>query len=137
MYFAKGNRYFKIFKFIIMNDALNTWIELVSKHGVDAVVNLYADDGVLLGTFSDEIRQGKEKIREYFEFFLNKKPKAFVVDYKQHVVDDNNFSVNGFYDFEVDAQDETRQISRARFTFIFQKQNGAFKILSHHSSVMP
>ena len=36
MYFAKGNRYFKIFKFIIMNDALNTWIELVSKHGVEA-----------------------------------------------------------------------------------------------------
>ena len=57
-----------------MNDALNTWIELVSKHGVESVVNLYADDGVLLGTFSDEIRQGKGKIREYFEFFLNKKP---------------------------------------------------------------
>ncbi len=120
-----------------MNDALNTWIELVSKHGVETVVNLYADDGVLLGTFSDEIRQGKDKIREYFEFFLNKKPKATVVDYKQHVVDDNNFSVSGFYDFEVDTPDGTRQISRARFSFVFQKQNGVFKILSHHSSVMP
>ena len=76
-----------------MNNALNTWIELVSKHGVEAVVNLYADEGVLLGTFSDEIRQGKDKIREYFEFFLNKKPKANIVDYKKHVVDDNNFSV--------------------------------------------
>ncbi len=120
-----------------MNDALNTWIELVSKHGVESVVNLYADDGVLLGTFSDEIRQGKDKIREYFEFFLNKKPNATVVDFKKHVVDDSNYSVNGFYDFEVDDQDGARQISRARFTFVFQKQNGVFKILSHHSSVMP
>ena len=120
-----------------MNDALNTWIELISKHGVDEVVNLYAEDGVLLGTFSDEIRQGKEKIREYFEFFLNKKPHATFLNYKKHIIDNNNYSVNGFYDFEVDAQDGTRKISHARFTFVFQKQDGVFKILSHHSSVMP
>ena len=120
-----------------MNDALNIWIQLVSKHGVDEVVDLYAEDGLLLGTFSDKIRQGKDKIREYFEFFLNKKPHATVIDYIQHIIDDNNYSVNGFYDFEVDSQDGTRQVSRARFTFVFQKQNGVFKILSHHSSVMP
>ena len=120
-----------------MIDALNNWVELVSKHGVDDVVSLYATDGVLLGTFSDEIRQGKDKIKEYFDFFLNKKPKATVVDFKKHVIDANNYSVNGFYDFEVDTQDGSRKISSARFTFVFQKQNGIFKILSHHSSVMP
>lgn len=120
-----------------MNNALQTWINLVSIQDIDSVVNLYADDGVLLGTFSDEIRQGKVKIREYFDFFLNKKPNATIIDYKKHIVDDNNYSVNGFYDFEVDSQDGSRQISRARFTFVFQKQGDVFKILSHHSSVMP
>ena len=59
-----------------MNNALQTWINLVSIQDIDSVVNLYADDGVLLGTFSDEIRKGKVKIREYFDFFLNKKPHA-------------------------------------------------------------
>ncbi|MBF24893.1 MAG: hypothetical protein CMP49_00010 [Flavobacteriales bacterium] len=120
-----------------MNDALNNWIKLVSEHGVDQVVNLYAEDGVLLGTFSDEIRQGKDKIREYFQFFLNKKPYATIVDYKKHIVDENNYSVNGFYDFEVDTKDGSRQVSKARFTFVFQKQGSSFKILSHHSSLIP
>jgi len=120
-----------------MNDILKTWIQLVSKQKIDDVVNLYAADGVLLGTFSDEIRQGKVKIREYFEFFLNKKPHATVIEYKKHIIDENNYSVNGFYDFEVDSQDGSRINSRARFTFVFQKQGEDFKILSHHSSVMP
>jgi uncharacterized protein (TIGR02246 family) len=122
---------------INMSNALETWINLVSIQDIDSVVNLYADDGVLLGTFSDKIRQGKVEIREYFDFFLNKKPHATIIDYKKHIVDDNNYSVNGFYDFEVDSQDGSRQISRARFTFVFQKQDGEFKILSHHSSIMP
>ena len=120
-----------------MIDALNKWVELVSKHEVENVVSLYATDGVLLGTFSDEIRQGKDKIKEYFDFFLNKKPKATIIDFKKHKVDNDNYSVSGFYDFEVDTQDGLRKISSARFTFVFQKQNGIFKILSHHSSVMP
>ena len=41
-----------------MSNALETWINLVSIQDIDSVVNLYADDGVLLGTFSDKIRQG-------------------------------------------------------------------------------
>ena len=61
-----------------MNNALKTWIDLVSKQDIEGVVNLYASDGVLLGTFSDEIRIGRDKIREYFKFFLAKNPKASV-----------------------------------------------------------
>ena len=120
-----------------MENALNKWIDLVSQQKTDEVVGLYAEDGLLLGTFSDEIRVGEVKIREYFEYFLAKNPNASVIDSKTHVVDENNFSVNGFYDFEVDGSNGQRELAHARFTFVFQKQNGTFKILSHHSSVMP
>ena len=120
-----------------MNNALNLWINLVSSQDMAGVVNLYAEDGLLLGTFSDEIRVGKDKIREYFQFFLAKNPKASVVDSKMHVIDDNSFTVNGFYDFEVDTSSGERELAHARFTFVFRKEAESFKILSHHSSVMP
>ena len=120
-----------------MENALKKWIDLVSIQDMDGVVGLYAEDGLLLGTFSDEIRIGKDKIREYFEFFLAKIPKASVVKSKMHVIDDNSFTVNGFYDFEVNSNNGDRELSHARFTFVFQKQDQDFKILSHHSSVMP
>ena len=122
---------------INMNNALQTWINLVSIQDVDAVVNLYADDAVLLGTFSDKIRVGKDEIREYFNFFLAKKPKASVIDSKIHMIDENNITINGFYDFEVNNEAGGRSLSHARFTFVFQKQDANIKILSHHSSVMP
>ena len=121
----------------IMDNALKTWIDLVSTQDIEGVVGLYAEDGLLLGTFSDEIRIGKDKIREYFEFFLAKKPKALVVESKTHVIDDNALTINGFYDFEVGSDNGERELAHARFTFVFQKQGHDFKILSHHSSVMP
>ena len=120
-----------------MKDALKIWVDLVSSQDVDAVVDLYAKDGLLLGTFSDKIRVGKDQIREYFKFFLAKNPHASVVDAKMHIIDQNNFTINGFYDFEVDSVNGSREISHARFTFVFQKQENNIQILSHHSSIMP
>ena len=120
-----------------MNNALETWIDLVFLQDVDRVVDLYDEDALLLGTFSDEIRIGKSRIRDYFQFFLAKKPKPSIVDFKIHKLDDNNFTISGFYDFEVDNANGERVLSHARFTFVFRKKENIFKILSHHSSVMP
>jgi uncharacterized protein (TIGR02246 family) len=119
------------------NKELDKWISLVSIQDIDSVVNLYAEEGLLLGTFSDEIRIGKEKIREYFEYFLSQKPKASVVDSTTHMIGENILVVNGFYDFEVKADDTERKIVRARFTFVFKLTDASFEIISHHSSVMP
>ena len=120
-----------------MNGALKIWIDLVSCQDIDAVVDLYAEDGLLLGTFSDEIREGKGKIKEYFQFFLAKKPKASIVESKTHITSDNSLTISGFYDFEVDGSDRVRELAHARFTFVFQKRGNNFKILSHHSSIIP
>ena len=120
-----------------MENALKKWIDLISIQDKDGVVGLYAEDSLLLGTFSDEIRVGKEKIREYFDFFLAKKPTASVVESVVHVCNDNSFTVSGFYDFEVDSNNGERELAHARFTFVFQKRGHDFKILSHHSSVIP
>ena len=120
-----------------MNNALNTWIDLVSCQDMEAVVSLYADSGLLLGTFSDEIRIGKDQIREYFEYFLEKKRKASVIDSVTHNIGDNVFVVSGFYDFIVEDKNQINKTVNARFTFVFKSKDDGFEILSHHSSVVP
>ena len=120
-----------------MDDILKKWIDLVSVQDMDGVVNLYAKDGLLLGTFSDEIRLGHDQIKEYFIFFLAKKPKASIVESKIHIIDDNSFTISGFYDFEVDSNNGKRELAHARFTFVFKDKGQGFTILSHHSSIMP
>jgi uncharacterized protein (TIGR02246 family) len=101
------------------------------------VVDLYAEEGLLLGTFSDEIRIGKEKIRDYFKYFLAQKPKAKVVDSITHMIGKDMLVVNGFYDFDVVDDIQSTKIVHARFTFVFKLTVDSFTILSHHSSVMP
>ena len=120
-----------------MENVLKNWIKYVSAQDLDMVVDMYCEDGVLLGTFSDVVRKGKKDIEDYFKFFLKKNPKASLVQTETHIINENNFAVSGFYDFEVDSDAEKRVISKARFSFVFQKQKEFFKILSHHSSIMP
>ena len=74
-----------------MNNALKTWVDLVSIQDMEGVVDLYSDHALLLGTFSDEIRIGKNKIREYFEYFLSQQPKALIVESNKQVINDNSF----------------------------------------------
>ncbi|MBE37864.1 MAG: hypothetical protein CMP50_04375 [Flavobacteriales bacterium] len=119
------------------NKELDKWISLVSVQDIDSVVDLYEEEGLLLGTFSDEIRMGKEKIREYFKYFLAQKPKASVVDSVTHMIGDDILVANGFYDFEVLDDIQDTKIVHARFTFVFKLKADSFTILSHHSSVMP
>ena len=109
----------------------------MSVQDIDSVVDLYDEEGLLLGTFSDEIRMGKEKIREYFKYFLAQKPKASVVDSVTHMIGDDILVANGFYDFEVLDDVQDTKIVHARFTFVFKLKADSFTILSHHSSVMP
>jgi len=40
------------------------------------------------------------------------------------------------YDFEL-GPDDNRQVTHARFTFIWRQDNGEWKIIHHHSSVKP
>ena len=120
-----------------MENVLKNWIKYVSTKDLVNVVDMYADDGVLLGTFSDAIRKGKNDIEDYFKFFLKKNPTPNLVQKETNIINDNNFTVCGFYNFEVGSEDGGRVISKARFSFVFQKQKEFFKILSHHSSIMP
>ena len=58
-----------------MENVLKNWIKYVSNKDLVNVVDMYAEDGVLLGTFSDAVRKGKNDIEDYFKFFLKKIPQ--------------------------------------------------------------
>ncbi|MBN1845402.1 MAG: DUF4440 domain-containing protein, partial [Sedimentisphaerales bacterium] len=50
---------------------ITNWLDYVNQHDVDKVVELYADDATLWGTFSEIRRDGRTLVREYFRHFLN------------------------------------------------------------------
>ena len=110
---------------------LDTWVDKIRTNDPKQVASLYHDDGLLLGTFSDIERKGYDLILDYFENLLKAKVDVEIVS--QHKHETETMAVNsGFYNFIVDGK-----TVNARFSFVFKKTDDGWKILSHHSSVLP
>ena len=114
-----------------MNDILNIWVEKIKANNANQVTELYHDDGLLLGTFSEIERHGKELILNYFENLLKSKIDVEIITQHEHKTD-SLIVISGLYNFKVDGK-----IIKARFSFVFAKTNESWKILSHHSSELP
>jgi len=110
---------------------IETWVEKIRTNDPKQVASLYHDDGLLLGTFSDIERKGHDLILAYFENLLKSNVDVEVVTQHKHETD--SIIVNsGLYNFIVDGK-----TVNARFSFVFIKTGDEWRILSHHSSVLP
>ena len=122
-------------------ETTDTWLNTVtsgSEGVVDELVALYAEDGVLWGTVSEQVRDTPAEIRDYFEFFA-KLPELSVSSYKGCIrMYDENFAINsGYYTFTFSKDGETKEVP-ARYSFAYQKGNSnQWEIIEHHSSALP
>ena len=114
-----------------MNDLLGIWVKKIRDNNANQVAELYHDDGLLLGTFSDIERHGKKLILNYFENLLKSKIDVEIITEHEHKTESIIVS-SGFYNFKVDEKK-----IKARFSFVFVKTKKSWKILSHHSSELP
>tara|TARA_Y100001970_G_scaffold245493_1_gene312572 strand:- start:154 stop:534 length:381 start_codon:yes stop_codon:yes gene_type:complete len=114
-----------------MIDLLNSWVEKIKTNDAAQVADLYHRDGLLLGTFSNSERKGQKLIFDYFENLFSSHVDVMVIT-KHEYNSDSISTASGFYNFEVNGI-----IIKARFSFVFLKMNDNWKILSHHSSVLP
>ena len=113
------------------SELLQEWTSAVKSGDPKQVTSLYRDDGILLGTFSNKERVGHELILEYFENLLKSPVEVQILSENPHVLE--SAAVNtGHYNFVTGGK-----TINARFSFVYHKSNGEWKITSHHSSVMP
>ena len=118
----------------IASELLQKWVSAVKNGDPNQVTSLYHEDGILLGTFSNKERVGHELILEYFENLLKSPVDVEVVSENPHVF--GSSAVNsGHYNFMTNGK-----TINARFSFVYHKEDepiDEWKIVSHHSSVMP
>ncbi len=97
------------------------------------VLECYADDAVLLPTFSDKLCLTQEDRRRYFEDFLKMKPRGRIDCGRVRIFGDIAVD-SGLYSFVV----SDGKTVRARYTFVYRREaNGEWKIVEHHSSALP
>lgn len=96
------------------------------------VTDLYATDAVLLPTVSDKVRHNHDEIKDYFDHFLQLDPVGRIDEHNVRVFGDVAIN-SGVYTFEVNSGEPVQ----ARFTYVYSKSDGDWKIVEHHSSKMP
>ncbi|MBN3780406.1 SgcJ/EcaC family oxidoreductase [Burkholderia sp. Ac-20345] len=98
----------------------------------DEVVANYAADGVLLPTVSNQPRTNPAEIRDYFVKFLKSGPQG-TIDQRIIKIGCNVAQDVGTYTFKF----ADGQKVHARYTYVYEWQNGTWLIAHHHSSAMP
>ena len=98
------------------------------------VTSLYSTrKTVLLPTVSDIPRNTSEEIKDYFDTFLLKKPSGVILE-SNVKIGCNTVQDVGLYEFTM-GKDGSKV--KARYSFIYDYEDGRWRISHHHSSVMP
>ena len=132
----------KIFNVLVMQDnpkaTLDLWISRVNELAVEDLLDLYAENAVLLPTFSDALLTGKDGIRSYFEELGGHQGiEVSVVEdslITQSLSDDLQ-TIGGIYEWRFGGGDEVVTVE-ARFTYVLDLSLTS-PILHHHSSQLP
>lgn len=120
-----------------VEEQLDRWFAVVKTGDPDRVTALYAADAILLPTLRGEVKQGPQKIREYFaQDFLPRNPVGCCLEQHTRVIGDVGVN-SGLYRFLMTGADSGRTMAEARFTFVYQWIDDDWKIIEHHSSFNP
>ncbi len=110
---------------------LQTWVEKIRSNDANKIADLYHEKGLLLGTFSNIERSGHSLILDYFKNLLRSHVDVEIIT--KHEYKSNSIATaSGLYNFILNDKK-----IEARFSFVFLKTKKRWKILSHHSSILP
>lgn len=116
--------------------AYEQWIEAVTGGDPDAVLGLYAEDAVLMATFSPAPRAKPQELREYFIHFTALPGLRASTSEAITRIYGDVATHDGLYTFTYRKDGEVAEVP-ARFSFIFRKSDDRWLIAGHHSSQVP
>lgn len=110
------------------------WAVSLETRNPDLVLENYSPSAILLPTLSPQIRNSRESMRAYFVEFLAKRPRAqFNPDSVVQLLGPNHATESGTYTFTFG----NGQSAVARYTFIYERTPSGWRIVQHHSSLLP
>lgn len=112
------------------------WKAALATNDPAAVTALFSADAVLEPTVSNQIRDTPEEVQAYFVDFLKKSPVPTINERYVRVLDDNTAIDAGLWTFALTSDGKTSNVT-ARYSFVWEKENDAWKIKLLHSSVLP
>jgi uncharacterized protein (TIGR02246 family) len=117
--------------------AYKEWRDALSSGKPEQIVGLYDDDAVLVATLANEPITTDEGRLAYFTKLMKKKnlkvtPQSEIIRFEG-----SDIAINtGLYTFSFTQNGKKVKVP-ARFTFVYEKDDGKWEIEDHHSSMLP
>lgn len=113
------------------------WNDALQTKDAEIVAGMYAPSELsFLPTVSPKHIKGYDNTKDYFESFVQKNPFGTITDDSVQVYGSDAYLHSGMYTFEL-GEHGARTPVQARFSYVWRKINGDWKIAHHHSSVVP
>jgi uncharacterized protein (TIGR02246 family) len=112
------------------------WNQALVTLDAQRVADHYAPEAVLLPTMSNDVRTDRAEIVDYFQHFLAGKPQGQILESHVEVLGPNAAIDSGTYRFAMNTNGTPSTLD-ARYSFVYERINGKWLIVSHHSSAMP
>jgi uncharacterized protein (TIGR02246 family) len=116
-----------------VRELFDGWNESLATLDPEQVADRYAPDAVLLPTVSNKGRTTRAEIVDYFVKFLKSKPQGTILDSHVKLLGRDAAIDAGTYRFTM-ADGQTVD---ARYTYVYERVDGEWLIVNHHSSAMP
>lgn len=113
------------------------WNATLKTGSASAMTSLYAPDAMLQPTLSNKVRTTPAEIQDYFDHFLMGKPVGTINFREIHRLGPDAAMDSGVYTFTLTNADGSKKDVQARYTFLYERLDGQWKIINHHSSAMP
>ena len=114
-----------------------TWNDALLEKDFEKVASLYSStDLSFLPTVSPKFIRDGQSTKEYFMNFLKKLPSGTITADDVQSFGPDAYLHTGMYTF-MTGPDEDRRPVEARFSYMWRKVDGVWKIVHHHSSAVP
>jgi len=117
--------------------AFASWRAALSSGKAENIVRLYDKDAILLATLAEKPLTTQQQRLEYFTKLaaLPEIAASVTAEYIR-VLDEDSAVISGLYYFSFKKDGESVVIP-ARYSFVYEKRDGAWIIIEHHSSKVP
>ena len=113
------------------------WNDALKEKNYEKVAALYSSQDLsFLPTVSPKFIRDGQSTKEYFMDFLKKLPDGTITADNVQKYGDDAYLHTGLYTF-MTGPENNRQPVEARFSYMWRKIDGAWKIVHHHSSALP
>ena len=107
------------------------WCQFLNTRNIPDLISLYGKNSVLMPTFSNKIITSKKEMIDYYNLLHGKQVRLLSSSERKYPRPLSNI-INGEYDFVSRSSSH-----KARYTFVFGMENSDWKIVCHHSSLIP